>query len=485
MKHPDPTHHVVVCGVEQTRARGPASLWAALSLGAAVSLCAIGTADAAYYGYGYGYGYGYRPHAAPISRHVARKKAKKPRDEQVKKEPARPIKGPLTVVVSIGEQRVRVFDSTSLVAESPTSTGQRGFPTPMGVFSIIQKDRYHRSNLYNGAPMPYMQRITWSGTAMHTGVLPGYPASHGCIRLPNSFAMRLWGMTKLGTRVIVARHGLTPLGISHATLDNLKRKPAETIPVAEGAAGKVAANDGPVTDGFGTPMPGFTLTELRPATPLVGSSATDGFGTPMPAVVRETFKPAGSAAMTGESRFVPATEPVVPVAKGAEPAASPDPADFVGPPKPLKPGPIAMFISKKEGKLFVRKGFEPIFDIPVAITNPEIPLGTHIFTATEFKDDGLSLNWISVSLPAEQRAEPRAEAKRGQRHGEKKPVAKPAPVQAVAATTASEALGRVTLPQEALDRLAELLSPGANLVISDKGLGPQTGKGTDFIVLSR
>ena len=129
----------------------------------------------------------------------------------------------------------------------------------MGVFSVIQKNRIHYSNLYANAPMPYMLRLTWSGTAMHTGVLPGYAASHGCIRLPNSFAARLWTMTKLGTRVIVARHGLQPAPIAHAKLDELKRKPAEATPMAEGAAGKTAATEGPVTtDGLGTPMPNVT-----------------------------------------------------------------------------------------------------------------------------------------------------------------------------------------------------------------------------------
>ena len=81
--------------------------------------------------------------------------------------------------------------------------GTPGFPTPTGVFSVIQKNRYHRSNIYSGAPMPFMQRITWSGVAMHEGVLPGYPASHGCIRLTHKFASELWGMTRMGVRVVV------------------------------------------------------------------------------------------------------------------------------------------------------------------------------------------------------------------------------------------------------------------------------------------
>ena len=92
--------------------------------------------------------------------------------------------GPLVIAISIERQTVRVFDANGLFAERPVSTGMSGHSTPMGVFSIIQKNKFHRSNIYSGAPMPYMQRITWSGVAMHAGALPGYPASHGCIRMP-------------------------------------------------------------------------------------------------------------------------------------------------------------------------------------------------------------------------------------------------------------------------------------------------------------
>ena len=106
--------------------------------------------------------------------------------------------------MSIARQRISIYGKDGLLAQSAVSTGQPGFRTPTGVFSVIQKNRFHRSNIYSGAPMPYMQRITWSGIALHAGVIPGYPASHGCIRLPTHFATELWGMTKMGARVIVA-----------------------------------------------------------------------------------------------------------------------------------------------------------------------------------------------------------------------------------------------------------------------------------------
>ena len=104
----------------------------------------------------------------------------------------------------------KVFDVNGLYAEAPISTGMPGHSTPMGVFSVIEKQRWHRSNIYSGAPMPYMQRITWSGVAMHEGVLPGYPASHGCIRMPGAFAIKLFAWSKRGARVIVVPGELSP-----------------------------------------------------------------------------------------------------------------------------------------------------------------------------------------------------------------------------------------------------------------------------------
>lgn len=114
-----------------------------------------------------------------------------------------PPNGPLLIVVSIKRQKVRVFDVNGEIASSRVSTGRPGFDTPTGVFSILEKNVYHQSNIYSGASMPYQERITWSGIALHAGVVPGFRASHGCIRLPYSFSRKLYGLTKIGNRVIV------------------------------------------------------------------------------------------------------------------------------------------------------------------------------------------------------------------------------------------------------------------------------------------
>src|SRR5580700_11321742 len=155
--------------------------------------------------------------------HYARFKHKhhhrQPNSESAKKaQPEDSPKGPLQIIISITDQRVSLFDNGTLIARSSVSTGTQGHPTPLGVFSVISKQRWHRSNIYSAAPMPYMQRITWSGIALHAGVVPGYPASHGCIRLPESFAVRLWNMTQMGERVIVARNDVVPHQITHPLL---------------------------------------------------------------------------------------------------------------------------------------------------------------------------------------------------------------------------------------------------------------------------
>jgi L,D-transpeptidase catalytic domain len=120
--------------------------------------------------------------------------------------PAAPAAGSdIRVVVSLPEQKAWVFRGPVLLATSPVSTGRPGHETPVGRFPILQKQVHHRSNRYSNAPMPYMQRLTGYGIALHAGALPGYPASHGCIRLPHGFARRLYGMTGPGTRVTVTR----------------------------------------------------------------------------------------------------------------------------------------------------------------------------------------------------------------------------------------------------------------------------------------
>ena len=149
-------------------------------------------------------------------------KAEKVKDKAFQPQPVH------LIVISIPKQRISAYGGGGFHAQSSVSSGRTGFPTPIGVFSVIQKNRYHRSNIYSGAPMPFMQRITWSGVAMHEGVLPGYPASHGCIRLTHKFASELWGMTRMGVRVVVTPDDAEPVQVTHAKLPAPNMTPAPT-----------------------------------------------------------------------------------------------------------------------------------------------------------------------------------------------------------------------------------------------------------------
>jgi lipoprotein-anchoring transpeptidase ErfK/SrfK len=143
---------------------------------------------------------------------------------------------PVYVVVSLADQHATVYDRNGYVTRTRISTGQAGHRTPTGLFTIIGKSRYHRSNIYSGAPMPFMQRITWSGVAMHAGVVPGYPASHGCIRLPSGFAPQLYKMTEMGARVVVSPRDVQPVEFSHPFLPLPKMQLAPEMPQTQQAA---------------------------------------------------------------------------------------------------------------------------------------------------------------------------------------------------------------------------------------------------------
>jgi hypothetical protein len=406
-------------------------------------------------------------------------------------------KGPLQIVVSIADQHVTLYSNGVRVAQGPVSTGVPGRPTPTGVFSIIQKDRFHHSNLYSNAPMPFMERITWSGVALHEGPLPGYPASHGCIRMTHEFAARLWSITKLGVRVIVARNEVTPADFAHPRLFEPKPKPSEP-PVAGdpekhvqatvpgGFAQATISGSGTATDRTADQPPKAPA----PAAPGANANALRG-----PVEMSSPAVPETTGAVTAPVPAAP-DEPAV----AAKPAIAdpPKPApDAVDPAKatPLPPlpktrsadqpvkrtGTVAVFISRKEKKLFVRQGFEPLFDVPVEIEHPEQPLGTHVFTALGLTDNGTHMRWNVMSIGAEPQR-PVLSAKIGPKAH---PVVARPPEDHLPPQTAAQALDRIQIPQEAIDRIGEILAPGASLVISDQGLGPETGIGTDFIVLTR
>ncbi len=163
--------------------------------------------------------------------------------------------GPLVLVVSINNQTVTVYDDGKVIAKSPISSGMRGHDTPTGIFSILEKNRTHFSNLYGGAPMPFMQRVTNSGVALHAGDLPGYPASHGCIRLPYSFARSLFGITDVGARVIISEEDLTPAQFDSPQL--VQPLPPDTAAApGAGAVQAAATGQGDINNMIANPAAG-------------------------------------------------------------------------------------------------------------------------------------------------------------------------------------------------------------------------------------
>jgi len=327
------------------------------------------------------------------------------------------------------------------------------------VFSIIQKQRYHESNIYSNAPMPFMERITWSGVALHEGENIGHRASHGCIRMPHNFAVQLYGLTKLGVPVVIADPELKPAEFADPHLFVRKDKP----PPAP------------------APAPAAVAAATPPATPASDAAAAPG----------------GDGSKTADAAPADAAVPLPPDQLGlrvADPkpaAATPVPPAKPAAEAPAKKSPIAIFISRKEKKIYVRQDFAPLFDAPIAVAQPDQPLGTHVFTALEFLDDHSTLRWNVVSFPAEpppakpsrnadnqRRSEMRTA--RPQRDQDNAKLAELPPPQ-----TPEQALARIDIPQNAIDFISQLMVPGSSLVVSDKGLGDETGDGTNFVVVTQ
>lgn len=388
--------------------------------------------------------------------------------EHASKEPFGDIpKGPVQIFVSIDQQKLHVYSDGVHVADTSVATGVPSLPTPLGVFSVIQKQLFHRSNLYSDAPMPFMQRITWSGVALHEGESIGHRASHGCIRMPRDFAIRLYGLTKIGARVVVANSELKPSEFADPRLFVHKDKAPEPPPplaALDAATSAPAADAGKASDG-------------APADPAVS---------PLPAALglRVSADAVTTDADHTERKPDPAA-PVIATSGDLMPGSPAKPAETVKPTPPKKT-PIAIFISRKEKKIYVRQDFEPLFDEAVTIDQPDRPLGTHLFTALNFLDDQSTLRWNVVSMPSEppKRArhaeDDRRSAKYRRGEDREKPVGELPPPE-----TPQQALARIAIPQDAIDRISQMIVPGSSLIVSDQGLGDETGEGTDFIVVTR
>jgi lipoprotein-anchoring transpeptidase ErfK/SrfK len=429
----------------------------ALALAAVIALIAAPTPAAAAFWYG-GYGPEYLP------RHVH--KAHKPKAvDHASKQPSSEIpKGPLQIFISINQQKLHLYSDGVHVADTSVATGVPGLPTPLGVFSVIQKQVFHRSNIYSNAPMPYMQRITWSGVAMHEGESIGHRASHGCIRMPHDFAVRLYHMTKLGTRVIVANAELKPVDFADPHLFVHKERPPETAapPTADNAD---SAAIKPAELAAHADAPASTQPVLSDVQPPPADA-----------------QPAVSADPKPENTAHPADQPAAGPATATPPVPSPaDLAKIAA----AKKTPISIFISRKRQRLYVRQDFAPLFDTAVAIAQPEIPVGTQVFTALEFTGpDHTTFRWNVVSLPGESPKRVRY-VERHDRHGHARRREIEETADPPAPQNPAQVLARVDIPPDISDAIAQMIVPGSSLIVSDQGLGDETGEGTDFIVVTR
>jgi lipoprotein-anchoring transpeptidase ErfK/SrfK len=524
----------------------PARFWQVAILTAAGAIGTASQADAAfYYWTDYSDGsYGRQERHPEVPRQKPQKRgAAGKKDIVAEKEAGTKPQGPLVIVVSIDRQKVTVYDTKGVFAESPVSTGMKGHSTPMGVFSVIQKHKFHHSNIYSGAPMPYMQRITWSGVAMHAGVLPGYPASHGCIRMPMAFAVKMWNWTRMGARVIVSPGQMSPQNFSHPLLasvrvppqpaaslepqtnvgDKADKAPANTTATeAKPVETKTASADGvlELRSSVGHTVMSDLTTGYAPAREEAAASADQTETTAKPETktadaakpeAGDAAQPANTEAKPVEAAETPKSETAKPETAKSEtaksepaktpdaPAAAPaqatipdvkkdetrvaDPAPMAKPEAPKRAGQIAVFISRKDSKLYVRQNFAPLFEVPVTITASERPLGTHVFTAEVDKADSNVLHWSVVSLPVSVRSAAREDDGRMTGRYRGAAVIPVAAKPVVMPDSPAEALDRVSIPADTITKINEMLTSGGSIIVSDQGINQgETGEGTDFIV---
>ncbi|MBR0816065.1 L,D-transpeptidase [Bradyrhizobium diazoefficiens] len=392
---------------------------------------------------------------------------------------------PIMAIVSIKSQQVTFYDADGWIVRAPVSTGTTGRETPAGVFAILEKNREHRSSLYDDAWMPHMQRITWNGIALHGGPLPGYAASHGCVRMPFGFAENVFDKTYIGMRVIVSPHDTVPTDISHPSL--FVPKP-EAIAAVPGRANKLSAEAEEATR---------AADEAKKAASAAAKEAAS-----LPATLRKLEQQKARA--DAELAFADKTLANVKndqarakaeelkqkaAAKAADAATQLDAARAAAQPKrdavaatkdaakataarraeavkaatdaKLAGEPVSVYISRETQKLYVRRNthkpapdgggevFDTSIEVPVTIRNPERPLGTHIFTAMAKTDTGLRWSVVTIENGDEAR----------------------------------NALDRITIPQDVWDRIGPTALPRSSIVISDEPLSSETNYRTEFVAV--
>ena len=391
---------------------------------------------------------------------------------------------PIMAIVSIKSQQVTFYDAQGWILRAPVSTGTEGRETPAGVFAVVEKKKDHRSNMYDDAWMPNMHRITWNGIALHGGPLPGYAASHGCVRLPFGFAEKLFDKTQIGMRVVISPNDAAPVEFSHAALfmpnaEAIAAASARAEPLAREAAEAARAADEAKKAAATTARETASLTaslrnlkslktradaELASADRALAAAKTDQ----AKARAEDRRQKAASKAAEVATQLDTATADAkskldaAAAAKDAAKAAETKKATTAKTASEAKLAlePVSIYISRATQKLYVRRPtrkpvpdggeyFDATIEVPVTIRNPEKRIGTHVFTAVARNDAGL--RWTAVTIDD--------------------------------ANNAKDALDRITIPQDVLNRIAPTALPRSSIIVSDEPLSAETNYRTEFVAV--
>ncbi len=391
---------------------------------------------------------------------------------------------PIMAIVSIKSQQVTFYDGDGWILRAPVSTGTKGRETPAGVFAVLEKDEDHHSSLYDDAWMPHMQRITWNGIALHGGPLPGYAASHGCVRMPFGFAEKLFDKTRIGMRVIISPDDAAPADISHAALfmpnaeaiaaaparaEKLARE-AEEAAMAVDETKKAAAKLARETASLRVSLRKLEMVKTRADAELAHAEKALAAATTDQAKVHAEdlrLKAAAKATEAGTQLDIARADTKSKLdadadAKAAAKAALSRKAETAKAANDAKLAlePVSVYISRATQKLYVRRNthkpsadggevFDLTIEVPVTIRDPGKPIGTHVFTA--MARTGAGLRWTVVTID----------------NGD----------------DAKDALDRITIPQDVLDRIAPTALPRSSIVVSDEPLSRETNYRTEFVAV--
>jgi L,D-transpeptidase catalytic domain len=391
---------------------------------------------------------------------------------------------PIMAIVSIKTQQITFYDAEGWILRAPVSTGTTGRETPAGIFAVIEKDKDHHSSLYDDAWMPNMQRITWSGIALHGGPLPGYAASHGCVRMPYDFAEQLFDKTRIGMRVIISPNDAAPVEFSHPALfvpnakavaaaparaETLAREAEEAAKTADEAK-KAAATAARETASLTASLRKLEWLKTRAAAELafagkiLAAAKTDQAKAQAEEQKEKAAVRAAEAGTQLDTAKADAKSKLdtAAAAKDAAKVAQTKKADTAKAASEAKLAlePVSVYISRATHKLYVRRNthkqwldggevFDATIEVPVTIRNPDKRIGTHVFTAMARNE--ARLRWTAVTIDD--------------------------------GDDAKDALDRITIPQDVLDRIAPTALPRSSIVVSDEPLSRETNYRTEFVAV--